>query len=449
MRLSTYNIYIQTNHANIILNSLWGSIDEIENDVYFSLKNNLLYDISESTRAKLMQRGYLTEFTIEKETDIVKNIIKKYYAKHLELNGGSYTIILSYNCNFRCPYCFEKQIQKKGLNYIKNKMTFNMIDHLCDFIEKNPPKKKCITLYGGEPLMRENKKELKYLIDKLGNKYKLKFISNGFEIADFLNLLNEANTEFIQISLDGDKTFHNKTRKSCTGSESFDIIMNNIISLIEKRINVYLRVNCTSENINHMKELNEALKNYSFYYNSLFSISYSPIIDFSGKKNVKILEMEDFIETIKSLNNYGKSHDFIEGIYIHNHFRNFFKNSFFHRKPLKIQPLACNSYLNTYVLDPFGKIYPCWDIVDEAEHCIGTFYPETTENKHAISIWRNRENVIFEKCIQCPYVLYCGGGCMMKAKLKKGKFDEVECDFFPEIFKTHFKIEYNNWINTL
>jgi uncharacterized protein len=326
-------------------------------------------------------------------------------------------------------------------------MSFDMINHLCNFIEKNPPERKYVTLYGGEPLMKENKEELKYLIDKLGSKYKLKFISNGFEVVNFLDLLNETNTDFIQISLDGPRIFHNKTRKSCMGSESFDIIVSNIIHLIEKKINVNLRVNCTSENINHMKELNETLKNYSFYYSNLFSISYSPIIDFSNKKKTTELGMENFIEAIESLNNYGKSHNFIEGIYIHNHFRSFFKTSFLHRKPLKIQPLACNTYLNTYVLDPFGKIYPCWDVVGETEHSIGTFYPEITENEQAISIWRNRENIIFEKCIRCPYVLYCGGGCTMKAKLRKGKFEEVDCDSFPYIFKIHFSAEYHKWMN--
>jgi uncharacterized protein len=425
---------------------LWGSIDEIENDVYFLLKNNLLKDISENTKSKLIQRGYLTEFTIEKEANIVKNIIMKYYAKHLEREGGSYIIILSYNCNFRCPYCFEKQIQRKGLEYLKNKMDFDMINYLWNFIEKNPPKRKSVTLYGGEPFMRENKEELKYLINKLSDKYKLKFISNGFEIAEFLDLLNESNTEFVQISLDGPRVFHNKTRRSCMGDESFDIIMNNIISLIAKKISVYLRVNCTIDNINYLKELNETLKNYPFYYNNLFSISYSPIIDFLNKKKTKTLEMSNFIEKIESLNNYGKSHGFIEGIYIHNHLRFFFQNSLIYKEPLIIQPLACNTYSNSYVLDPFGKIYPCWDVVDDAEHCIGTFYPEITENKQAISIWRNRESIIFEKCIQCPYVLHCGGGCMVKAKLKKGKLDDVYCDSFAEIFEIHFLNEYNKLI---
>jgi uncharacterized protein len=442
MRASTYNILMKLENKNIIINSLWGSIDEIENNIYSSLINDIIEDIPENDKIKLMSRGYLTNFTLEKEVNIVKNIIKESYKNHAKQNGGSYTIILSYNCNFRCPYCFEKQIQKKGLNYIQNKMSFDMINHLYDFIEKNPPQRKSITIYGGEPLMKENKEELKYLINKLSANYKLRFISNGFEISNLIDLLNESNTDFIQISCDGPKIYHNTTRKSCTGNETFDTIMNNILLLIEKKISVNLRINCTKETINHMKELHETLKDYSFYYNNLFSISYSPIINFSIKKDTTELKMEYFIEKIELLNDYGKFHGFIQGAYIHHHFRDSFMNALVHQKPLKIQPIACNTYVNTYVLDPFGKIYPCWDITDEPEHCIGTFYPEVTENKDALSIWRTRENVIFEKCIQCPYVLYCGGGCIIKAKLRKDRLNDVDCDAFPFIFKTHFKSIY-------
>jgi uncharacterized protein len=229
-----------------------------------------------------------------------------------------------------------------------------------------------------------------------------------------------------------------------TGEATFDKILDNIQLLIEKKIMVNLRVNCTNETIHSLKELNQTLKQYPFYYNALFSISYSPIIDFSAQKEKKELKMNDFIQEIEFLNDYGKSHGFIEGTYIHHHFRAFFKNSLMLREPLKIQPIACNTYINTCVLDPFGKIYPCWDITDQQEHCIGTFYPEITENKQAIERWRNRENSIIEKCIQCPYVLHCGGGCTIKAKLKKGTFDEVECDSFPDIFARHFLHEYKN-----
>ena len=200
MRLSTYNILIKADNKNIVLNSLYGTIDEIEDEIYFALLKGTVDDISEDIQKELLSRGYLTTFTVEKETGIVKNIIKQYYALQKNENRKSYTIILSYNCNFRCPYCFEKQI---------------------------------------------------------------------------------------------------------------------------------------------------------------------------------------------------------------------------------------------------GKIYPCWDVTDQPEHCIGTFFPEITENKQALHKWRNRENVIIEKCIECPYVLYCGGGCMIKAKLKKRNFDEVECDSFPEIFKSHFLQEYH------
>lgn len=443
MRLSTYNILIKAENKNIILNSLWRTIDEIEDEIYFAIQNNALNDIPDGIQKELLSRGYLTTFSAEKEAKIVTNIIKKSYAKQKNAKHRSYTIILSYNCNFRCPYCFEKEIQKKGSNYIENKMNKDMVDVVCGFIDSNPPKSKTITIYGGEPFIKENEENLKYLIEKLTENHKLIFISNGFEIDYFIDLLNEMNTSFIQISCDGSRFFHDKTRKSYQGEATFDKIMSNIQLLIKKKIAVNLRINCTRNTIHSLKELHETLSKYDFYRSTLFSISYSPIIDFFDKRKGIELEMTDYIQEIELLNDYGKSQGFVEGSYIHYYFRDFFRNSLLNRKSLPIQPVVCNAYTHSCVLDPFGKIYPCWDVTDQPEHCIGTFYPEITKNEEIIDKWHNRENVIIEKCIQCPYVLYCGGGCAIKAKLKNGKFDDVECDSFPEIFKRHFLYEYN------
>jgi uncharacterized protein len=81
-------------------------------------------------------------------------------------------------------------------------------------------------------------------------------------------------------------------------------------------------------------------------------------------------------------------------------------------------------------------------VTDDTEHCIGTFYPEITVNQTNLNKWRSREKIIFEKCIKCPYVFYCGGGCAVKAKLRKGNLNDVDCDTFPDIFKSHFTWAY-------
>lgn len=145
-----------------------------------------------------------------------------------------------------------------------------------------------------------------------------------------------------------------------------------------------------------------------------------------------------------TFNKNSENQNFTAGAYLHHHLRSNFKKALINKQPVAIQPVACNSYVNTFVLDPYGKIYPCWDVTDDIEHCIGTYYPQITENKQVLLKWRNRELTIFEKCIRCPYVFYCGGGCAIKANLKTGRFDDIDCDSFPYIFQTHFAHAYNN-----
>ena len=90
-----------------------------------------------------------------------------------------FTFLITYDCNFRCPYCFEKDIQKDGTAFTKE-----MVDKAYQAILQIAPderlRSRSITLYGGEPLLKRNKNIISYIIEQ-GKELGFKFsaISNG------------------------------------------------------------------------------------------------------------------------------------------------------------------------------------------------------------------------------------------------------------------------------
>jgi uncharacterized protein len=84
--------------------------------------------------------------------------------------------------------------------------------------------------------------------------------TNGALIThDMIPSLNEIQLKHYQITLDGGKEFHNKTRFSTNLKDSFGKIVDNVTMLVSaiNDIDMTIRINCTSENIHSIHEISE------------------------------------------------------------------------------------------------------------------------------------------------------------------------------------------------
>ena len=82
-------------------------------------------------------------------------------------------------------------------------------------------------------------------------------------------------------------------------------------------------------------------------------------------------------------------------------------------KPLSFRSTFCSAQTGGFVFDPFGRIYTCWETVNQKEHCIGNYSlnNDIVWNEQVEERWRKTyllENAI---CAGCKYALLCGGGC--------------------------------------
>lgn len=164
---------------------------------------------------------------------------------HLQLNP-------TVDCNFRCWYCYEDH--KAG-----SFMGADIMERICRLVdrimERDGLQHFRLGFFGGEPLLRFDKIArpiIEYVSEKCGDKgvnFSIHFTSNGYLLNDaIIDYLSRFTCSF-QITLDGHRALHDKTRTPADGSGSYNRIMVNIRSLLAHGITVIARVNYTPDNL--------------------------------------------------------------------------------------------------------------------------------------------------------------------------------------------------------
>ena len=413
-RLSSYAISIELESEpddSLLIHGYTGAIDLIDKSIVRFLIENPYFDravlpCEESTKDTLEKRGYITLQTEDEEKEYFKRLATALFRKESMLRKG-FTFLITYDCNFRCPYCFEKDIQKDGTAFTKE-----MVDKAYQAILQIAPderlRSRSITLYGGEPLLKRNKNIISYIIEQ-GKELGFKFsaISNGYDLKYYEDLLSPEDISFIQITIDGIRERYNQRRIHYQGYPTFDTIVENIGIALNKGVAISVRVNADRNNIEDLEGLQTIFCDLGYTENPLFSINSALLRNYSDstEKAYQYFSQKDFIEWHKKHGLESTCQDY--GLYRRIH------AAIKQGKPLSFRSTFCSAQTGGFVFDPFGRIYTCWETVNQKEHCIGNYSlnNDIVWNEQVEERWRKTyllENAI---CASCKYALLCGGGC--------------------------------------
>ncbi|NUU96231.1 hypothetical protein XO10_08175 [Marinitoga sp. 1135] len=357
----------------ILIKKDFKSLEKLYPEVFYELKK-ALYIVSEDFDEK----------------NYVK--LKNWEAKFLQ-NNLSLTIAPTLDCNFKCFYCYQQEYKQESY---MNKST---ADKVFDFIDKRiTPNIRFLHInwYGGEPLLNIEiieylSKKIKKLLDNKKIEFKSSIITNGYLLnEEYAKILSKnCNVETIQITLDGPKEIHDIRRPHKNG-ESYDIIINNLKNISQYFKRILVRINMDKTNEEKVPDLLEELK----------------------KLNLNI-------------------HPYIAPVSLDNiHHNNFAKTCFhieeFALKYLKIKEKDEYSYLsnypvltfgscgavrkNSFVIDPDGNIYKCWNEVGQKEKSIGTVSEGITNYSRYIK-WMAFDPLDIKECSECSILPLCNGGC--------------------------------------
>ena len=163
LRLSSYVIPVSLDAEPgkyMLVHGYTGAVDIVDGEILAQMSaSDPSAGLTDKEISVLKERGYITDLSHEEE---LARVIKQAELLH-GMNARLYRFfgfVITYNCNFRCPYCFENGISDSGKAWSKQVITPELVDKAFEAMYKIEPHKKLhieeIILYGGEPLLREN-----------------------------------------------------------------------------------------------------------------------------------------------------------------------------------------------------------------------------------------------------------------------------------------------------
>lgn len=414
LRVSSYIIPTQVaDDKYILVHGYSGAIDIVSGEIgkFLSVNRNkdVLSDnlLNKEAVDYLMSRKYLVEKTQQEELEYVERLSNAIFSKDKILDA-SFTFIVTYNCNFRCPYCFE---QNNTRDLYTHTLTKDAVDKAYSAIDKiiasRVKSNRYLTLFGGEPLLKENLGIVEYIVSE-GKKRNFNFvaITNGFELEHFSHLLGtEGGIQIIQITLDGYDKYHDEKRPHYQEVPTFFTIIKNIELALEKSVKVTVRFNADKHNRGQIPKLENYFREKGLFNYENFSFYVSRLVNYDETKDDSdFFSQSEFYRLGEDTSNL---HDFSAYDILANAIQN--------HKPIHYKANFCRAQICGHVFDPLYDIYPCWEIVGDKNNSIGDYSNgEICLHPDKVQIWRNKNVLSYEKCKLCPAALICGGGCVSK-----------------------------------
>jgi len=308
------------------------------------------------------------------------------------------TIIPTYDCNFRCEYCWE------SFNSSAN-MDTDVINNIVQLIEKRKETIKYLEIswFGGEPLLQTElikamSEKLRPICAESDIALRQKIATNGYLLTPTnLEILKKSGLSSLVVTLDGPRDIHNQRRFLSSGGETFDVILNNIknIDFIDR---IDIAVNCDEKNVEHIDVLLDDLtplkRKITLYYRWVFP----PIDEWKTFYNTDELEQYNKMASSKLVELNWKA--IKKGYEI--------RNPLFHR-----QPFYCKSDIsNHYLIGTNGEVFKC-NVEFENKLAYGSLNNNGTIEMNDIyhEVWHNAYEAKTKKCTNCIFVPKCHGGC--------------------------------------
>lgn len=256
-KLSKYNYSLSGTNSTLLYNCASDGLLVLVPQLVELIEQNAdqlehIKDIHEDLFYTLDAKGFI----VSDEKDEIESFIDR--LKEEENSPTKFSMIINptMDCNLRCWYCYENHTQGTV-------MSPKVMDSIKKLIQKkleNPELKELhISFFGGEPLIQFRKVIQPILecaiagCDEYNVKLGVSFTTNGVllneELINWLKPINEKQLIGWQITLDGYKELHDKSRRTVDLRPTYDTIIKNIKSLIKRGMTVTVRFNYTAESL--------------------------------------------------------------------------------------------------------------------------------------------------------------------------------------------------------
>ena len=452
MRTSTYEIFlplIGTDEKSIegralLINGLYGAVDVVTQEDADKIAAGDFAKLPLPVFERLSLRGHITRKTEEEEIADLR-LLSRIHRAIPAWNGSFLVIMPTYDCNFRCPYCYEQHRLKNGETWLGSVMEDETVDAVFaavdDYKARGFAFAGCV-LYGGEPFLEKNREVVRRIAGKCKARgIKIQAITNGYELESFLDCIEEYEFDSLQVTVDGVAELNDRRRLHKDGLPTYDRILSNVGLALQRGVDVRLRVNVGRENLHGIGALVDDLKARGFigkekdenakagrgHFHYFFNAAYD---DVHPEKNVS---EQAIIDELMKIGFTAGEASYLERQY--NPFAERLSELFRKESFPRFSPVYCNVEKGQVVVDPFGKAYSCLDSVANAANSVG--FVDRDRGRFLWNFnrarWRVRTADNMEPCRTCPYAFNCGGGCAFRANYEHGSYFREHCGEIREI----------------
>lgn len=391
-RFSRFVSVLQKEDKHYLFNSITGGLVCIDADITNQIKadKSLFFENKENREfvSYLEENNYLK--SEQEDNELVTQLKYKRLKRTFQSSKLSLVIAPTLFCNFKCPYCYEKDLPNE-------KMPIDVQDQLIEFIKRKKDQYKDMEVcwHGGEPTMALSSIDriLKLIHEEVGIPLKSHtLVTNGYSVNNtFIDIFKKYPLTDIQITIDGDRSAHNKNRISKSGEETYDKIINNVdrLTIEFPSVRIGLRMNVHKNNANQFLTLYETLskrwekKNIHIYPAFVSENTNCSVSCFNSKE--KTIFMYEIYKAI------GKR---------------------YRQSNLQLKSGLCTAHFeSSFVIDPQGYLYKCWVDVGQPQRAIGNLRDGITNANLACRYMLGTDKFSDEKCLNCSLFPICDGGC--------------------------------------
>lgn len=423
-RKSKYIYEHQLMNGDILLcNMVKGSASflKIRNNDVTKFKNifsHNIIDIHENIPEikTFLDKGYYIDNSIDELMEI-----RSLYFENVMSPILSLTVMPTEKCNFRCPYCYE--------NYEKGKMStkdqISLLKYIQRQLHSNPWLH--ISWFGGEPLLAfdviENIMKNAQKMCKLQKKsITSNMTTNAYLLTlDTFDKLYNLGVTAYQITLDGTEKEHNKQRFLENGKGTFDVIMQNLLSIKSHKEYKFayftIRINITQNNIDKIDEFVRFYED-TFGDDKRFMVRFAITGDYGGDKienfKEKLLDGNEIQTRLKNAGVYDNMNINLSDI----------STSF---EPMNRVCYACGH--NTYTIGSDLTVYRCTIYFQDSHNILGkiTESGEMHIDSALDHLWYIKDDSLPQECFDCVYLPCCYRSyCPLKLHFDKNYRCEIE-----------------------
>jgi uncharacterized protein len=492
MRTSSYTIYVDLpDHPEevVLVHGYTGAYDLVTRDVADYVRSleqgkppkplhgtwspepaatGAVHTPSAVTIEALVRRGYLTDRSLEEEYEFFTRLAQR---MHKADTAPTWVFMPSYDCNLRCHYCYQDHMRTDAaFEHLLRRMDRSLVDRIFTAIvtlaESHglPAHKACraaCVLYGGEPLLAENREIVEYIVERaieLGCPG-FRVITNGTDLHHYEDLLGPGKLASLQITLDGPPDEHDRRRIYADGTGTWDRISRNIDLALARGAYISLRMNVDRNNLPLIPGLADAIIARGWHERDDFDAYAAAIV--SQNDNVERATTMSSWQLKRELKTMQGRYPQVAVISppaatIGGRLAAVLRGE---APPQSLMRATyCTAHTGEYIFDALGDVYACWDQTGDQSVRIAYIdengrpvfpqaesappgpqrkLPVVADRPSGLETWRSRNVTTNEHCRKCRYALYCGGGCAWYAVLTKGEFHTNFCDGFQSTFRSY------------